>query len=385
MPLDNLARNWDVVVVGAGVAGAAAALRSARAGLRVLLVEKSRWPRDKACGGCLNAAALREFERLGVRRVAESSGIPYAAMRLAARGREAAFPLPRGLAVARRRLDAALAECAAAAGARFVTETRASLGSTDTVAREVLLRRGACEITVRAVLVLDCGGLAGRLSRQATAGDLEVAPDAYIGVGTSVQAAPPFYRSGTIHMACGRRGYVGLVDAGGERCNVGAALDPSWAKRTGGPAAAISAILAEAGFPRFDALREARWHGTPRLTCRRRRLGSERVFILGDAAGYVEPFTGEGMAWALADAAAVAPLVEAAIVDWRDDLVTEWSAERKAANRARRRVCRDVSRFLRHPGWLAAGLPLVAAAPMTVAPLTARLNRGLKPDAPVNP
>ncbi|HLI18794.1 MAG TPA: FAD-dependent oxidoreductase, partial [Rhodanobacteraceae bacterium] len=59
-------REWDVIVVGAGVAGAMSATHLARAGLRVLLVEKSSWPRDKACGGCLSGVALRMLARAGI-------------------------------------------------------------------------------------------------------------------------------------------------------------------------------------------------------------------------------------------------------------------------------------------------------------------------------
>src|SRR5690348_16494808 len=89
---DELPRTWDVVVVGAGVAGAISALHLARSQLRVLLVEKSRWPREKVCGGCLNAAALRALANAGV---ALKDGCDYTRMRLACGTRAAEFPLDR--------------------------------------------------------------------------------------------------------------------------------------------------------------------------------------------------------------------------------------------------------------------------------------------------
>jgi flavin-dependent dehydrogenase len=185
-------------------------------------------------------------------------------------------------------------------------------------------------------------------------------------------------------MACGAQGYVGLVRVEHNQLNVGAALDPAWVKRCGGPAAAVAQTLQAAAFPTFDGLRAARWHGTPRLTQRRRRLGAERVLVLGDAAGYVEPFTGEGMAWALAGAAAVEPLALAAAAGWRDELVDQWTARQAALLRPRQRACRALSMALRRPRLVAALLPLLKVAPMTVAPLTTWLNRDFEPDPEVD-
>jgi len=369
MRLDELPGEWDAIVVGAGVAGAMSALHLARSKLRVLLVEKSRWPREKVCGGCLNAAALRALADAGV---CLSQGRGYARMRLACRARMADFPLPAGLAISRKCLDAILVEHALRAGAHFVSETRASLGAAAPQARAVVLRQGSQQRTFSARVVLDCGGLASRLLPEV---DWRIEPGARIGVGASVAEVPAWYRAGTIHMACARHGYVGLVRAESGTANVAAALDPAWCSETGGPARAVAQILETAGFPVIGNLHDLHWLGTPRLTRRRRALGAERVLILGDAAGYMEPFTGEGMAWALADAAAVTPLARAAVMHWDNSVVTRWSTLHARTARARQRVCRNVSRLLRRPRLLGAVLPIINAAPTLVSPLSARLNR----------
>ena len=116
-------RGVDVLVVGAGPAGAAAAVHAARAGLDTLVVDRASFPRDKCCGDGLTTLALRELERIGFRPDAARSWQPVGAATVRSpSGREQTFPLPDDgvyAAVARRTdLDAALVELARAAGAR---------------------------------------------------------------------------------------------------------------------------------------------------------------------------------------------------------------------------------------------------------------------------
>ncbi len=71
----------------------------------------------------------------------------------------------------------------------------------------------------------------------------------------------------------------------------------------------VAEVLGSSGLPFPATMAAAQWHGPARLTHRRQRLFGDRHFVTGDAAGYIEPFTGEGMAWALANGQAVVPLV----------------------------------------------------------------------------
>ena len=64
---------WDALVIGAGPAGSVTARELARRGRRVLLVDRATFPRSKVCGGCLNGAAIRTLERLGLGRVLEGA------------------------------------------------------------------------------------------------------------------------------------------------------------------------------------------------------------------------------------------------------------------------------------------------------------------------
>jgi geranylgeranyl reductase family protein len=112
----------DVLVVGAGPAGAAAAITLARAGVSAIVIDKARFPRDKCCGDGLTTLALRELEALGL----EPARVPGwfdvdAAWLRSPSGREVCLPLPatgRYAAVAPRlELDAELVACARRAGA----------------------------------------------------------------------------------------------------------------------------------------------------------------------------------------------------------------------------------------------------------------------------
>jgi menaquinone-9 beta-reductase len=122
----NLGRviDADVVVVGGGPAGSAAAITLARAGRHVVLVDKARFPRDKCCGDGLTTGALRTLEHLGLAPAAVPSWqVVDAAWVRSPSGRVVAFPFPAGRgqygAVAPRlELDAALLVCARAAGVK---------------------------------------------------------------------------------------------------------------------------------------------------------------------------------------------------------------------------------------------------------------------------
>lgn len=117
----------DVVILGAGPAGTAAAITLARAGRSVVVIDKATFPRDKICGDGLTAGALRRLEALGLSPDAVASWQPVDDVIVhAPGGREVTFPLPRGqgrfAVVARRRdLDAALVDLARAAGAELAT------------------------------------------------------------------------------------------------------------------------------------------------------------------------------------------------------------------------------------------------------------------------
>src|SRR5919201_6417227 len=111
----------DVLIVGAGPAGAVAATVLARAGARVQLVDRASFPRDKLCGDTINPGALALLDRLGLASAVRERGLPVDGMRLSGEGGvviDGRYPHGlTGRALTRRDLDWALVQVAIAAGA----------------------------------------------------------------------------------------------------------------------------------------------------------------------------------------------------------------------------------------------------------------------------
>jgi flavin-dependent dehydrogenase len=367
---------WDAVVVGAGPAGALAAREAVRRGLSVLLVDREAFPRWKVCGCCLSARALATLAAVGLGDLPRTCGaIPLHEVCLAAPRRQAAVRLPAGAALSRQALDAALVAAAVAAGVVFRPETRAALGAAGAGDRAVVLRRGECREEVRARLVIAADGLTGDLLAGVPGFRTDTAPAARVGAGAIADAAPAFYRPGSIFMACAEGGYLGLVRLEDGRLDLAAAFDLARVRGAGGPGPAAAALLKTAGWPAVPGLERLAWRGTPRLTRRLHPVAAERLFVLGDAAGYVEPFTGEGIAWALAGAVALGPLAARAARRWQPALAAEWTAGYRTAVLRRQFACRLTAHVLRHPRLVGAVLAVLARAPGIAAPFMRYLHQ----------
>jgi flavin-dependent dehydrogenase len=377
LSLDEAARTlWDAAVVGAGPAGSLAARQLALSGLHVLLIDRAAFPRWKVCGCCLSATALTTLRAVGLPDLVDRcGGVPLEHVCLATGPRSALIHLPGGRSLSRESLDAALVAEARRAGAAFLPETVArALPGMAPGNCSLLLRQHDHEGVARARVLLAADGLGGRVLADAPGCAPVIDHGGRIGAGTIAPHAPAFFTPGTIWMVCGGGGYAGLVRLEDGRLDIAAALDPALIRRQGGPAGAVSSLLASTGWPPVPDLGSLSWRGTPSLTRQAGRLGGPGYFVLGDAAGYVEPFTGEGMAWALLSAVAVAPLAIEAVRCWHPDLVRLWAGRHRRLLGPRRRLCGLVARVLRHPTLVRALVQLLARAPFLAVPLVRRLN-----------
>ena len=114
VPMPGSEELWDVVVIGAGPAGCAAAIAARRNGMRVLLVERSKLPRYKVCGCCLSPRCLAHLRSLEI--PVDAVGEPLRAVTIGGWGHQAELQLCDEVAVSRAWLDASLARRAVAAG-----------------------------------------------------------------------------------------------------------------------------------------------------------------------------------------------------------------------------------------------------------------------------
>ncbi len=359
---------WDAVVVGAGPAGSVVARELARNGLKVLIVDKAQFPRRKVCGCCLNAAAIDSLERLGLGTVLRDA-VPLSGVCLATAGRFANVRLPGGVALSREMFDAALIREAMAEGAEFLPGISAKLGPCERDFRTVQLG----EVAVRARVVVAADGLAGGVT-SADGNAAVVREAARIGAGTVADHGPSFYTPGTVFMAVSHGGYVGLVRLEDGRLDVAAAFDPVTIREHGGLGPAAVRVLGHSGFPPVAGLETLPWKGTPALTRHAARVAGDRWFAVGDAAGYVEPFTGEGMAWAVAGAAALAPIAARA-TNWNPRSADKWTAAHARVVRQRQGICRAAAWVLRSPTLCRLSVTALSLAPRLAGPVVGRLNR----------
>ncbi|WP_197526465.1 NAD(P)/FAD-dependent oxidoreductase [Botrimarina colliarenosi] len=364
---DPAIKNWQALVIGGGLGGVVAARRLAEAGLRTLLVEAKRFPRDKVCGGCLNQRAVAGLRAAGFGEALDAAGgLATAGIELHQRGRTLYVPTPPGLAVTRRELDMRLIDSLGAAGVETRQGVRATvMDATAGGGRRVqLVTDSGATSEVEAAVVIVADGLGAPSLARLPEIESQVETSSLIGIGGVLEGVPTSALApGRIHMAIGGEGYVGLVRCERGRLNLAGAFDPSAIEGRGAIAGVVQRTLAEAGLSIRAPLQDVPWRGTRHLTQTASRFAASRLFLLGDAAGYVEPFTGEGMAAAIEDALAVIPLAIRASEQWTDSLADAWQAEQTARRRRRQADCRRIAWLLRRPWATRIGLQLAAAWP----------------------
>jgi menaquinone-9 beta-reductase len=275
----------DVVIVGAAPAGSLAALVLARAGHRVALLDRAAFPRVKVCGNCINPGAWDIWKKLGL--TESYAALPhqtFTGFDIHVEGRmlyQHKFPSPqRGpRAIPRDVLDDWLCREAQNAGAEFLPET--TVTHVDAVNGIVQTTRG--EFSGRLVFGAD-----GRNSLVARQSGLMPPPRRCHRVAWQVTIPSPPSLDDHVHMHLFEEGYFGLCRTSPTHAVLSMVLD---SRRTQDPL-----LLVRRYFPLFEPQEWLRMNPVTRATA---RTGTGRVWLLGDAARVVEPFTGQGIVFAL--------------------------------------------------------------------------------------
>jgi menaquinone-9 beta-reductase len=342
----------DVVVVGGGPAGTAAAAELARAGRDVLLVDRARFPRDKCCGDGLTTDALRVLEELGFSPDGLPGWQPVADLEFRGpAGRSVALPLPRGpgtyaAVVPRAELDAALVELARRAGAA-VAEGCAVTGATAHDDRVVVELEGGEPVAARYAIGAD--GVWSPLRRalgrapEGYRGDWHAFRQYFDGVdGSAARVLHVWFEEDLLP------GYAWAFPLPGGRANVGFGILRGGSVSTRAMAGVWPDLLGRAHVREAlgpGATPAAPHRAWPIPACIGRvplAAAGGRALFVGDAAAAADPLTGEGIGQALR----TGRLAARAVLD-----AGALAPERAAAGYAAA-VRRDLGRDAALAGWL---------------------------------
>ncbi len=306
--MDN---KYDVVIVGAGPGGSSTAYHLASAGLEVLLVDRQMFPREKICGDGLTPRALTEISRMGLLDAVQKSGNSLDRIRITGPGGfafEEAFPVirrqPAKLVVIRRFvLDNLLLRRAISAGAHFFSEVKVT--GVDCTERLLRIRAKAgkrvryfsARIVVMAVgantRLLSRLGIAARKSQQI------IAARAYF---SGIRELPRVIQASMEQVPM--PGYGWVFPIGNDSANVGVGYWQS-------PSALKPRHSAREAFVRFagsssvggllkNAVQDGKIKSYPlRIDFATAKTVQDRILAVGEAAGLVNPLTGEGVDLAL--------------------------------------------------------------------------------------
>ncbi|MDQ3665178.1 MAG: FAD-dependent monooxygenase [Acidobacteriota bacterium] len=304
---------YDVAIAGAGPAGTSAAIHLATQGVRVLLVEQTRFPRAKLCGEFISPECLRHFERLRVADQMISTGAATLTETVfySRKGRSVKVPSEwfganvRALGLSRAEMDQKLLERAKSAGALVLEETRASELILDGGRVRGLRLKCGSEIEDHYALVtIDATGRTRALARKLHGRRKPESRNRYRLVAFKAHLENTQVAEGACEIYFYPGGYGGLssVEGGASNfCFIASAKD---VRRCGSdPEAVIRESVfrnPRAAYTLAHAQARSEWLSVSLESFGRQALiPAEGLLTIGDAAAFIDPFSGSGMLIAL--------------------------------------------------------------------------------------
>jgi geranylgeranyl reductase family protein len=325
------ATRHDLLVVGGGPGGSAAAWWAARAGLDVVVVEKKTFPRDKTCGDGLTPRAVTQLAAMGLEERIAASHHRHDGLRTIAHGRTLELPWPNhpehpsyGYVVRRRDLDTMVAEHAQAAGAKVLQGTEATRPILESgLLRGAVVRDVASNATseIRASWVIVADGANSRFGRALGCSRERSWPQ---GMAIRTYFESPLSTDPWIESALDVRdrqgnslpGYGWIFPLGDGTINVGIGLLSTFRDYKSVNTSHLMEEWAHAvpehwGIDPTAPLQDATGGRLPMAGSVDPKLGPNWV-VIGDAAGSINPFNGEGIDYAYETGRKAAELIVAA-------------------------------------------------------------------------
>jgi len=360
----------DLLVIGGGPAGATIAALAAGRGVRTLLIERDRFPRDKVCGEFVSAEGCAVLSRLGLfATLTEKGAMPMEACLLAdAEGRSVQSPLPdlpragrTAFGISRAVLDELLLRHAASRGAAVRERTVALTPVLENGRVTGLTTRGtgatSGDETIAATLVIAADGRRSMLQRafHPTIGDpLTTSGRSWFGF----KAHFPDRTRGLdrrIELYVFDGGYAGLGPVEGGRLNLALIARVDALNACGNSPQRLFEERMLLNPPLRERLGNDRpgspWKTVGPLRFNVRRPASHGAMFLGDAAGTIDPFSGEGMSNAFRGAELALPFVMDALASGRltDAAARAWTSDWRDAFAPVTRRARFIGRIFQHP------------------------------------
>lgn len=294
----------DVLIAGAGPAGSVAATVLARAGARVLVLDRARFPRPKLCGDTLNPGALAVLQRLGLGCAAGAS-IPLAGMIVT--GDDGTRVIGRyetvsGRSISRCELDAALVMAAAGAGARIEQGVLVQGPIVDTSGHDPVVKglritgRQGKSLTIPARMVIAADGRYSRVARGLALSCSAQWPRRWA-IGAYFENVTGLTQFGEMHVR--RTHYMGVAQLAHGITNA-CVVTPNPAGRRPGDVL-LTTLRQDSQLQ--DRFARARMVTAPiclgPLAVDAKAAGARGLLLAGDAAGFVDPITGDGLRFAI--------------------------------------------------------------------------------------